>query len=356
MRPWQRLSTVAQLVAYLTQELERGRWHGRMPGVIRLARELGVARNSVEAALFELERIGVLVPMGAGRGRLIELKRGDRRMSSLRVAILPGEEADRRVDYLVELRHELEKAGHSAAFAPDSIVELGMSVKRIANMVTKTEADAWVVAAGPRDLLDWFATGDLPVFALFGRRRGLPMASVGPDKPSAYATATRALLDLGHRRIVLLARPRRRLPVPGASEQAFLDELAASGITPDLYHLPDWEVTIEGFHGRLESLFKITPPTALIIDEAPFFVAAQQFLAGRGLRVPEDVSLVCTDADPAFAWCKPAVSHIRWDSHPVVKRILRWVANVSTGEKDLRQTLTPAEFVTGGTIGPAKIP
>ena len=25
-----------------------------------------------------------------------------------------------------------------------------------------------------------------------------------------------------------------------------------------------------------------------------------------GLRVPEDVSLVCTDADPHFDWCRPS--------------------------------------------------
>ena len=84
-----------------------------------------------------------------------------------------------------------------------------------------------------------------------------------------------------------------------------------------------------------------------------FYIAALQFCANRGLRVPQDVSLICTDADPTFAWCQPSVAHIRWDSRPVVRRIVRWAANVSCGQEDLRQTLTPAEFVPGGTIGPA---
>ena len=43
----------------------------------------------------------------------------------------------------------------------------------------------------------------------------------------------------------------------------------------------------------------------------------------------------------------------RWDSHPVVRRIVRWAADVSCGKEDLRQTLTPAEFVPGGSVGPA---
>ena len=168
------------------------------------------------------------------------------------------------------------------------------------------------------------------------------------------AAATRTLIQLGHRRIVLLARTGRRLPEPGATERAFLDELAVAGLSPDAYHLPDWEVSIKGFHDRLNSLFRWTPPTALIIQEAIFYVAALQFCANRGLRVPHDVSLVCTDADPAFHWCQPSVAHIRWDSRPVVRRIVRWAAHISLGQEDLRQTLTPAEFVPGGTIGPAR--
>lgn len=37
---------------------------------------------------------------------------------------------------------------------------------------------------------------------------------------------------------------------------------------------------------------------------------------------------------------------------PVMRRIARWANNVSRGKDDLRQTLTQAEFVEGGTVGP----
>jgi len=189
------------------------------------------------------------------------------------------------------------------------------------------------------------------VLALFGRRRQVRIASVGPDKRAALVAAVRALLGLGHRRIVMLTRRMRRLPVPGLYEQAFLDELAAHGIDPGPYHLPDWEESGEGFHEQLARLFQFTPPSALILDEVPFFVATLDFCANRGIRVPEDVSLVSADASPGYDWCRPSVAHIRWDSRPVVRRMLRWAANVSRGKEDRRQTLTTAEFVAGGTIG-----
>jgi hypothetical protein len=345
------LSAVEQVANYLHEELKRGQWSGHLPGVDRLAPELGVSRKTLEAALRLLESDGVLMRNGPRRRRSIETP-GTLPKPVLRVSILLSEAADRQVDYVVDLQHELARIGHTTSFAPGTLKDFGVRVQGIARMVARTSADAWVVAGGPREVLRWFHEQSLPVCALFGRRQGLPIAGVGPDKPPAYALATRSLIALGHRRIVLIARRMRRLPEPGASERAFLEELSAHGIPRGPYHLPDWEESVHGFHLGLEELFRVTPPTALIIQEAALFAAAQQFLAGRGLRVPEDVSLVCTDADPTFAWCKPSVAHVRWDSRPVVRRIVRWAANLSSGKQDVRQVLTAAEFVPGGTIGP----
>jgi DNA-binding LacI/PurR family transcriptional regulator len=324
-----------------------------MPGVIRLADELGVARNTVEAALRELERDGLLAPQGKGRGRLIQLAGKRNGAPGLRVAIL-GDAADCRLDYLMALQHRLSDAGHQVSCCPVSVEGVGMDVNRIARIVAKSEADAWIVVGGSREVLEWFGSRRINTFALFGRRGGIPIAAVGPDKRSALASATRTLAGLGHRRIVLLTRERRRRPGPGMLERAYLDELAACGIQPGNYHLPDWEETPGGLLARLDALFRVTPPTALILDEVPFFFAAEQFLLSRGLRVPQDVSLVSNDASPDFAWMLPKVAHISWDSKPLVRRIVRWVDNVSHDRQDIRQNLVAAEFVPGGTIGPAK--
>jgi len=348
------LSASEQVAVHLRGELLNGTWSGLMPGGDKLAAELGIGRDTVEAALKQLEKEGLLVNQGRRRGRLIAVPNDRRGVKRLRLCVLLDEDANRRLDYVVAFEHELAQAGHAVFSAPRTMSDLNMEVERIATMVKKIEADAWLVLSGSREVLAWFAARETPVFAIFGRRQSLPIAAVGPDKLSPLKEAVGVLVELGHRRIVLLTRRRRRLPQPGNLERAFLDELAAHGISPGPYHLPDWEENVDDLHARLESLFQLTLPTALIIDEAPFFVAAQHFLARRGLAVPEHVSMVCNDADPAFDWCKPPVSHIRWDSGPVVRRILQWASNLSRGKSDLRQTLTPAEFVRGGTIGPAK--
>lgn len=347
------LSLTEQVAEHLRGELARGRWVGLMPGKHELAAELEVNNKTVEAALRELESENLLVPRGAGRRRSISAGAPPKR-KMLRIALLAGETADLGLDYIVELRHRLQQAGDVVQIAGQTMADLRDNAGRLVRLVRSTDADAWVVLGGSRWVLEWFAGRPEAVFALFGRRGGLPLAAVGPDKPAAIAVATRELIGLGHRRIVLMARPRRRLPEPGAPEKAFLRELASHGLAVGGYNLPAWEETPEDFHRCLEKLFRVTPPTAMIIDETAFFFAAQQFLSRRGLRVPEDVSLIATDPHPDFHWCRPSIAHITWDSGPLVRRIARWAASVSRGRQDRRQTLTPATFVAGGTVGPAK--
>ncbi|HSP42376.1 MAG TPA: substrate-binding domain-containing protein [Luteolibacter sp.] len=344
-----------QAAAHLREELRKGRWTGLMPGRRTLARELGVSHNTVQEALNLLEAENILLPQGIGRRRRIADSK-PRAAPALRVGILLYELADRKLDYTVDLRHELEAAGHIAMFAPKGLVDLGMNVQRVANLVGQTAADAWVVCSASREVLEWFAGRELPAFALFGRRRGVWIAGTGPDKLAAQNESLQRLVGLGHRRIVMLAREERRKPVPGQAEQAFLDQLAALGIPTGPYNLPDWEDHPEGLRNCLSELFRHTPPTALIVQVAPVFIAVQQYLANRGIVAPRDVSLICGDHDDAFAWCHPSISHIRWDSGTIPRRITRWVDRVAHGKDDRRQTFTKAEYVHGGTVGPVPMP
>lgn len=355
MSEWRRTSTAAQLAAWLREEIEKGRWTGVIPGVIRLSAELGVSRDSVEAALIELERDGVLLAQGRGKRRIIVAGEVNTRKRMLRVGLLLYDASDAYVHYIVELRHLLASAGHHVVLAPNSLVELRMSVPRITRLVGKIEADAWVVMGGSREVLDWFAAQPTPALALFGRASAVPIAGVGPDHLSGLLDVTRKLIHLGHRRIVMLTRPERRIPKPGFLERAVLAEIESHGIPVGSYNLPNWDDTREGLHRCLDKLFLFTPPTALLIDEAAIFVATQQHLARQGIMAPQHVSLVCCDPDPIFAWFEPAVTHMRWDSRQMVRHIVRWVGSVARGQNIRRKAYTKAELVEGGTIGPVPI-
>jgi DNA-binding LacI/PurR family transcriptional regulator len=349
------LSISEQVADHLRDELLRGRWREFMPGLPRLSQELGIDPKTVDVALKQLEQQGLIERQGAGKRRRILVEAATATTDpSIRVAILSAESLALNDGYMIELLHRLHDTGHHAFFAPKTLEQLNMNLGRLASMVRETPADAWVVSSASREVLEWFMGEGIPVFALFGRRRELKIAGVGPDKVQAFRDAVRALVALGHRRISLLALRMRRLPKPGAPERAFLQELEAQGLPTGPYNLPDWEENSDGLHELLDSIFRVTPPTALIIDQAYIFHAVKHHLANLGVKVPGDVSLICTDPDTTFAWCKPTIAHIVWDSRPVLRRIIRWASNVSRGKQDLRQSSTPARLIPGGTIGPAK--
>ena len=345
------LSKIELVAAHLRPEMEGGRWELEISGRLELAAELGINAKTVEEALRMLEKEGLLVPQGAGRPRRIAAVYKPNR-SALKVNILLFERIDQGLPYYIDLLHRLRESGHQAAFAEKSLNELRMDVNRVAAFVNAKSADAWIVIAGSRDILEWFAARPIPAFAMFGRSHRLPLAGIRVGKVPALKVAVNRLYGFGHRRIVMLTRAERVKPYPAAFEQAFLDELNALGCVTGAYNLPVWGKDSACFHSCLDALFKLTPPTAIIVSEAPLFIAAQQHLARRGIIAPRDVSLICDDADNAFSWCEPPVFHIRWDGRPVVSRLTRWVDNVARGKEDREQLVTRAEFVEGGTIGP----
>jgi DNA-binding LacI/PurR family transcriptional regulator/biotin operon repressor len=344
-------SKIEQVAAHLREEMARGRWNKEIPGREELSSELGVNSKTVESALQLLESKGVLIPQGAGRRRKIS-DLVESALPALHIKLLIYEDTDRSETNTVETIHQLSALGHIVTFSDKSLQELGMNVKRVASYVEKNPADAWVVMSGSREILQWFTEMNLPVFAQFGRCRDIAISGVIVNKAPALTNAVSILISLGHRRIVMLARSERRKPNPGLLERAFLDELERNGIKTGPYHLPDWDDHIEGFHRCLDALFTTTPPTAIFLSEADQMIAAQQHLACKGIIAPRDISLICQDPSNAFSWCIPKISHIYWDSKPVVNSIIQWANRIARGKDTKKQKIVFAEFVEGGTIGP----
>ena len=354
MQPIRLLSVGEQTVEHLRKGIQEGRWSGRLPGVVRLAEECDVSTGVVRAALRRLENEGVVTAGGLGRcRRIVPPEQGGTPLRSLRVGILAHDSNDD--DYLLrEILRDLEAAGHVVSFAKKSQSQLHQKLPSIIRMIQEMEVDAWIVSAGSRELLEWFAGQSIPTMAVFGRTDGLALARTGPDKAAAFQDAARQLIALGHRRIVLITLAGRRKPVPGNVERLFLEEMRRHGIETGPYNFPDWDETPEGLNTLLESLFRTTPPTALLIDETPKFIAVMQFLARHHIDVPGQVSLVSPDFDKELSWCYPSIAHMEWDNAHIVRRVVRWVAAVKKGNPDRESINVPTTFVTGDSIGPAK--
>ena len=352
MSPFHILSASQQVAEHLRKEMAAGLRSGEMCGSDRLAEELGIGRGTAELALRQLEREGWLVGHGPRCRRHIVAPEGHV-PRALRLAIFTQSASDRKDRMVNELEAHLKEAGHAVSYSEKSLLDLGMDPRRVARQVARSDAQAWILVAASREVLEWFAAQPVPSFAFFGARFGLPIASVGPDKEKALVDATRELLRQGHTRISVICRRLHRTPVPSQTVRVIRQELNNAGVRTGSFNAPDWEESPAGLCECLDKLFSLTPPTALIVDEIPFFVAVQQYLARRGIRVPDDVSLVSLDNDEILSFCGLSIAHISWNLRPLIRHAVRWADSVSRGKPDRRQATSFATFVPGGSIGPS---
>lgn len=340
-----------QVVKLLRDGMLAGRWRGTLPGRDRLADELGVSHTTMEQAMRRLAKEGLLASAGAGRRRSIVLPKKGVAPHHFRVRILAFESAVQHSPEVMQVLERLKSAGFSADVATKALLDLGMDAKRVARFVQRNPADAWVVAAGSREVLEWFCEQPAPVFAMFGVKSGLPLAGIGVL--SDIQPVIRRLVELGHRRIVLLIREASVKPTPSLFSRQFLEALQGAGIKPGSYNLPAWGYQPEGLHRCLESYYQGSRPTAIITSEALILHAVRDHLARRQVMAPRDVSLISLQNDPSFSWCDPLVAHFTWNDTSISRRVVRWARNVARGTEDRRQTVIMARFVEGGTIGPA---
>ena len=90
------LTAAEQVAKFLEDEIQAGTWKGVMPGGAALAKDLGVGRMTVDAALDLLEKRKVLIPQGSRMPRRISPK--IKSSAGLKVAFLPYLIEDFRLD------------------------------------------------------------------------------------------------------------------------------------------------------------------------------------------------------------------------------------------------------------------
>ncbi|HEX5791435.1 MAG TPA: substrate-binding domain-containing protein, partial [Luteolibacter sp.] len=341
-------SVTDQVVEFLRAGMLSGRWHDTLPGRDQLARELGVSHTTMEAAMRRLTREGLLASQGAGKRRRIMVSEKNIVPQDFRIHFLSYESMSPGVPQVLDLMTQLRKAGFAVEAAPKSLLDLDMDVSRIARLVQQNPADAWIVASGSREVLEWFSQQPTPSYAYFGNKSDIPIAGCGIRRDMTMLI--RRLVALGHRRIVFLMREEHLKPKLSFFAKLFMEALEKTGVTPGPYNLPIWGYQPGGLRRCLDSLYKVTPPTVLITTEISILLAVRDYHARRGILSPRDVSLINLDSSPFFAWCEPQVAHFAWDVKALNRRVVRWAKHIALGKDDRHQIFTTAKFIEGGTI------
>jgi DNA-binding LacI/PurR family transcriptional regulator len=174
--------------------------------------------------------------------------------------------------------------------------------------------------------------------------------SVRFDGEAGAAAAFQHLVDLGHRRIGHLAAAFRALTFQHR-EQARRRVLSEAGLDPDQQPRVLTPITIEEARLNAGTLLD-DEPTAVFCDDD--VIAAGLYLAARerGIRVPEELSVVGFD-DMEFARVlEPPLTTVALDADLLGSTAFELLEARLSGRRTRRRVVLPAELLVRGSTAP----
>jgi DNA-binding LacI/PurR family transcriptional regulator len=223
----------------------------------------------------------------------------------------------------------------------------------------KVDALVLVAPAGTEDelaaeLAVWRDLG-VPVVTVGGREHA--PARVGIDDHAGARTATRHLLDLGHTDVRMITGV-VDAPFGTAASRArvagFTDELSAAGLRGEAAVVGGHPWGVDGGAAAMTELLDAgPPPTAVFAESDEMAFGALQVLRRRGLRVPQDVSVVgFDDHEMAAAVDLTTVAQPVGEQGEVAAGMLLDLLGTERGGRLPGEVLLPTRLVVRGSTGP----
>jgi DNA-binding LacI/PurR family transcriptional regulator len=139
---------------------------------------------------------------------------------------------------------------------------------------------------------------------------GPGIRSVGTTNWLGGLLATRHLIELGHERIAVVGQDQMWSGV--ARLAGYRAALMDAGLGVDSQLVRHDRFTSAGGRNQARLLLALPdPPTAIVAGNDAQAFGVLQALAERGLRAPDDVSVIGFDDVPVSAWATPALTTVR---------------------------------------------
>lgn len=245
-------------------------------------------------------------------------------------------------------------AAREARYHVESVSAPSDDPKAISAMVDgllRQRVDAIVLVVTEEAVLELVRELDLriPVVAAASSPRRSPLI-VSIDQYRGARSAVRHLVELGHTEILHVGGPRTALDAM-ERVRGWRDELAAHGLVATTPVFGDWSAA--SGH-RLGADLAVEPGMALFVGNDHMAIGILSALRARGLRVPEDVSVVGFDDVPEAGYLFPPLTTVRQDFHIlgelIMQKVLLAVEEPDTVTEDtplpthliLRQSTRPA--------------
>jgi len=184
----------------------------------------------------------------------------------------------------------------------------------------------------------WLSSHTVPVVLVNWASADLALPAILGDNRAGGRLATEHLIALGHRRIGHITAPPRNA---AAAERlaGVRDAVAEAGIAPDGLEVVEADGHVTGGEAGARELLDRRPDvTAIVCYNDLTAIGAVRALRARGVRVPEDVSVVGYDDIPLSAWVDPPLTTVAQQTqemgHWAVRRLEELIGKMSESTGD----------------------
>lgn len=187
---------------------------------------------------------------------------------------------------------------------------------------------------------------------LLGSGDGQDTAPIGLDDAAGIRRAVRHLHALGHQRIAHVAGADRYVH-SRVRREAWETEMRQLGLTPGAIAVADF-TGASGARATHELLDHPEPPTAIIYANDIMAIAGISAAIDRGVRVPQDLSIIGFDDIPLAPYIIPPLTTVRQDVFQWGRACARTLVAIIEGGDSEVVDLPPVEFIVRGSTGPAR--
>ncbi len=179
----------------------------------------------------------------------------------------------------------------------------------------------------------------------------LGASAVLSDHRTGMAEAVNHLLDLGHRRIALVAGSLDLRP-GHARLAAMREAVAARGLTDETVYLSGSFTAEHGEIATRELLDMPEPPTAIIVGGNQLLVGALRTIAARVIRLGGDISLVTCDDVPLAELYQPPIASVSRDSVTIGRTAAELLMRRLADDAGPETAILPTTFIARASCAP----
>ncbi|HSI07977.1 MAG TPA: substrate-binding domain-containing protein [Rariglobus sp.] len=352
----QRQSLASQTADILREGISQGIWQGKLPSERALCERYQISRNTLRAALRQLQRDKIVQAVhGSGNRILAKRRNRSERLQSRDVALLSPEPLEHLLPmqtlWVSELRAMLNERGcrlHVFHGRQYFRTNPGPVLQRL---LAHNSYGCWILMLSNAAIQRWFSKHEVRCVVAGSVHAGLDLPYRDLDHRATCRHAAGVLLSLGHRKLALVvAKP--QLAGDMESEAGFSEGIQKSPRTGAEAVICRHDGSVTGIGRGLRRLMAQTPaPTAILVANAYHYLTVVSHLSQIGRRVPQDVSVISRDDDLFLSYLTPAPARYLASAHTLAKSllgpVLETLANTSALRRELR--LMP-KFTRGESI------